>query len=151
MANVILRFSENKKKKGQLIAFSNKKVHFLCNDSPYEVKSGEVWECFLWSSQNGYQLVRPFRKVDPEKMKEEEIRVENFNKEIKTLEGKINLDFEKIVFDEKNKPFLLSKLTLVKTREKYPTYIVKKVKDKIFARPILTSEDRIEWRQTQML
>lgn len=151
MANVILRFSENKKKKGQLIAFSNKKVHFLCNDSEYEVKPGDVWECFIWSEQPQYILVKPFKKIDPEKMKDEEIRVEIFNKEIKTLEGKMNSDFAKVAFDDKNKPYLLSKLTFTKTREKYPMFIVKKFKDKILARPILTSEDRVEWRMLQAM
>lgn len=151
MANVILRFSENKKKKGQIIGFSNKKVHFLCKDSPHEVKPGEIWECFLWSEQEQYCLVRPFKKINPEKVKEEELRVENFNKEIKILEGKQNDDFSKIVFDDKNKPFLLSKLTLSKTKEKYPTYIVKKYKDMIFARPIISPEDRVEWRMLQSI
>lgn len=151
MANVILKFSENKKKKGQLIGFSNKKVHFLCNDSPYEVKAGEAWECFIWSEQEQYILVKPFKKIDVEKIKEEELRVENFNKEIKTLEGKMNADFSKVAFDDKNKPYLQSKLTFVKTKEKYPTYIVKKYKDRIYARPIISSEDRVEWRMLQAL
>lgn len=151
MANVILKFSENKKKKEQLIAFSNKKVHFLCNDSPYEVKAGDIWECFIWSEQEQYILVKPFKKIDPEKVKEEELRIENFNKEIKTLEAKMNADFAKVAFDDKNKPYLLSKLTFVKTREKYPTFIVKKVKDRILARPILSPEDRVEWRMLQAL
>lgn len=151
MANVILKFSENKKKKGQLIAFFNKKVHFLCNDSPFEVKAGEAWECFVWSEQPQYILVKPFRQVDVEKLREEELRVEQFNREIKTLEGKMNADFLKVAFDDKNKPYLQSKLTFIKTKEKYTTYIVKKYKDRVYARPILTSEDRVEWRMLQAM
>lgn len=151
MVNLILKFVENKNNKGQLVAFSNKKVHFICKDNDLEVKSGEYWECFLWTERDKYNLVKPYKKIDPVNLKEEEQRVNQFNKEISMLENKIGDDFEKVVFDEKNKPFLLSKNTFSKTKDKFPTYVVKKVKDRVFARPIITSDDRVEWRNSQIL
>jgi len=151
MVNVILKFTENRKKKGQMMGFDNKKVHFVCNDSKFSVKEGEIWECFLWSEQSKYNLVKPFKQIDPNNVREEVKRVEQFNKEILLLERKIGPEFTKVVFDERNKPYLLSTMTLKQTRDKYPTFIVKKYKERIYARPIITPDDRVEWRESQVL
>lgn len=151
MVNLILKFTQNKSNKDQLVAFEDKKVHFICNDSKQKVEPGEIWECFLWTTRDKFNLVKPFKKIDEKDFDSEKKRVEQFNKEVFMLEKKVGEDFKKLIFDENNKPYLWSNLTMAKTQEKYPMYIVKKIKDRVAARPIINPEDRIEWRQNQHL
>jgi len=151
MVNLILKFTINKTNKDQLVAFDNKKVHFICNDSKESVKPGDIWECFLWTGRDKFNLVKPFKKINPDDLEKEKKRVADFNKEVSTLEKKVNDDFKKVIFDENNKPYLWSNLTTAKTKEKYPMFIIKKIKDRVAARPIMTAEDRVEWRQNQHL
>lgn len=147
MANIILKFRENKKsseKNSLPIAFYNKKVYFVAADSPKIPKPDETWECFLWVEKPKYTLVKPFRKVDESDIDSEIKRVANFNMELDRMQRYLKeKDFEKIVFDEKNKPYLKTTLPMPKVIEKYSDFIViKKDNGEKWLRPIMTAEDR---------
>ncbi len=146
MVNLILSFIENKKNKdNKPIAFYEKKVCFVTNDSKILPKAGETWECFLWVEKDKFNLVRPFRKIEPDKIEEEKSKVASFNEELQRLEAiaKKEPDFEKVVFDkETNKPYLFSTVPLPKLKERYDDYIIIKKEDGKWLRPIMNSDDR---------
>ncbi|MBD3203797.1 hypothetical protein GF327_05855 [Candidatus Woesearchaeota archaeon] len=149
MVNLILEFKKNKKSKGnnpRPIAFHNKKVCLVTEDSDILPKPGEIWECFLWVEKDKYNLVKPFKKIDKKDLSEEQKRVKQFNKELKKLEKLVETedDFKKIVFDkETNKPYLFSGEPMPELKKNYSDYIIiKKSFEEKWLRPILNSEDR---------
>lgn len=153
MVNIILKFGENPKKKGQLISFFKKRVYFLVDSSKNDVKPDEYWECFVWVEKEKYTLVKPFKKIDESLVKEEIERVTEFNDSVRKLDSyiKSNEDFEKMVFDEKNVPYIKTSLRLKQAYEKYENYIVKKIDDVVVVRPIITAADRSEWQKSIQL
>jgi hypothetical protein len=137
LVNLILKFERNSKsgEDAQLVAFFKKRVNFIHKGSKVDVKSGEYWECFVWDVRDKYNLVKPYRKIDPENLKEDIVRVREFNIRLSAMEKFLNADFERVIFDEYNNPFLLSKLDLDKTKEKYKDYKVVELDGKVVALP----------------
>jgi hypothetical protein len=153
MANIILKFVENPKKKDQVMGFFKKRVFFVVNNCDVKVVPGEHWECFIWAEKPKFSLVKPYRKIEQTQVDESIKRVVSFNDALSKIESymKNNPDFEKIIFDDKNKPYIKSTLKLKEAREKYESYIVKKINDMVVIRPILDQDDRKEWQQISML
>ena len=153
MVNLLLKFVENKKNPDEPpLAFHNKKVCLIHKQGEVKPKKGEYWECFLWADYKKFALVKPFKKIEEAEVEEAKKRIEQFNKDLDSLEKykKANPEiFSKMVFDDNNKPYLLSTLPSKKLKEKFPDYIVKKNGDKILARPILSKEDRAEWQKNR--
>jgi hypothetical protein len=150
LVNVILQFKENKKGATAPLAFYNKKVCFVTKDSVHIPKPGEYWECFLWVEKEKYNLVKTFKKIEPELLESETKRVTQFNEAIEKLKAiqKKEKDFDKVIFSEDNKPYLLSTKPLTYLKEKYKDYIIIKKEDKKkWLRPILTPEDRKEYQK----
>ncbi len=148
MVNVIVQFKENKKNPEIPIAFYNKKVCFATKDSDPKPKPGEYWECWKWVEKDKYVLLKTFRKIDEANLHAEEKRVEQFNIELTRLESLMKEgDFEKIIYDEKNKPYLLSTKPLNMLKEKYRDYIIIKKDNGKWIRPIMTAEDRKEYQR----
>lgn len=149
MANIILKFVKNPKKTDQLVSFYKKRIFFIIDHEAHEVQPDEYWECFVWSEKPKFTLVKPYRKVDPSQVKEEIERVASFNMQLRKVEGYLKNDpsFEKIIFDEQNRPFIKTSLRLKEAQEKFEQYLVKKLDDAIVIRPILDSEDRKEWQR----
>ncbi|MBN2421582.1 hypothetical protein JXB41_00015 [Candidatus Woesearchaeota archaeon] len=152
--NVILRFQKNKKAKGKTplpISFYKKKVCFVTKDSKNIPNPEELWECFVWVEKEKYNLVKPFKKISNENLEQEKKRVDEFNKEIETLNTilKKEKDFQKIIFDKDiNKPYLLSDVPLPELKEKYSDFIIiKKDNGTKWLRPILNAEDRKEYQR----
>ncbi|MFW6025721.1 MAG: hypothetical protein ACOCRX_05200, partial [Candidatus Woesearchaeota archaeon] len=115
--NIILKFKKNKKgKKGEhdsVIAHYNKKVHLITEDSKKIPKPNEYWECFLWAEFDNFNLVKPFKKIEPEEIISEKRRVKEFNKRLKKLEDLLkehNKYFSKVTYSQENRPYLLSKV-----------------------------------------
>jgi hypothetical protein len=153
MANIILKFVQNPKKKDQVMAFFKKRVFFVINNSGVDVKPNEYWECFIWAEKPKFTLVKPYKKIETENVDEDIKRVVSFNDSLRKIEGymKNNPDFEKIIYDEKNKPYIKTKLKLKEAKEKYESYIVKKIKDAVVVRPIMDQEDRKDWQMLSQL
>lgn len=152
MANVLLKFSKNPKD-GKSISFFRKKVCFVLSGVENTPKPGETWECFLWADRGKFYLVKPFKKIDKDELKEAEDRVNEFNKELFLMERQKNADFDKVVFDKHNKPYLRSTKPLSDLKKKYVDYVLKEVenngKKEVWARLQLTDEDRREWQKQQ--
>lgn len=152
--NVIVKFVYNPKKKDQIVAFLDKKICLLHPDSKDLVKVNEHWECYMWGKHEKYLVLKPFKKIDEKSLNEELKRVDNFNKELEKLESILKSKsefFEKIVFSAENKPYLKAKVAYDKVKAKFSDYIVRKLELRngdrvIVARPIMTPEDRLEWR-----
>ncbi|MFA6089156.1 MAG: hypothetical protein WC755_04795 [Candidatus Woesearchaeota archaeon] len=154
MANIVLRFNTNPKNKDQLIGFFKKRIFFIVNNSGVTVNPGEYWECFIWAEKPNYTLVKPYKKVETEKVDDTIKKVTSFNDVLRKIETymKNNPDFDKVIFDENNKSYIKTKnLKLKEAYQKYDSYIVKKLNDMIVVRPILTEDDRKEWRQLSQL
>lgn len=149
MVNVLLKFRNNSKDPGSVIAFHDKKVCFITKDSDVKPAHGECWECFMWVEREKYNLVKPFRKIDPEQYETEKLRVDEFNKELAKLNSILKKgDFDKIVFSENNKPYLLSTKPLDYLKGKYGDHIIlKKQNGEKWVRPILSPEDRKEFQR----
>ena len=153
MANIILKFVENPKKKDQVMAFYKKRVFFVVNNCDVNVLPGEYWECFIWAEKPKFSLVKPYKKIEQTQVDESIKRVVSFNDNLAKIESymKNNPDFEKVIFDDHNKPYIKSRLKLKEAREKYESYIVKKLNDFVVIRPILDQDDRKEWQQISQL
>lgn len=153
MVNLLLKFVENKKNPSEApIAFNNKKACLVHKQADVKPQKGEYWECFLWADYDKFCLVKPFKKIEEKDVDATRKKVEQFNDDLIALEKykKANSEiFTKIVFDTENKPYLLSSMPSKKLKEKFPDYIVRKVEDKILARPILSKEDRAEWQKNR--
>ena len=146
MVNLILKFMKNPKKDGKVVAFFRKKICFVLSNSEEQVQPGDTWECFMWADRGKFFLVKPFKKVDPDKVKEEQARVDAFNQDLVTLERYKNEDFDKIVFDPDNRPYLKAKKGKKYIEEKYEDYVIKVVGKEVWARPILNERDRADFR-----
>jgi len=139
MANILLRFEKNKKNPSeQPIAHYRKKVCLIHKQSKDIPKPGEYWECFLWVDYKNFYLVKPFQKISPDSVEEEQKRIDLFNQNVYLLE-KIQKEnpviFTKVVFDKENQPYLLSSLTAKKLKEQFKDYDIKTLNKKIVARP----------------
>lgn len=153
--NVIVKFVENPKKKNQLVAFYNKKVCLIHPDGQKLIKPDENWECFVWAEHDKYLVLKPFGKIEESNLNDELKRVEDFNASLAKMEITLKKHpeyFEKIVFSKENKPYLRSVVPPGKVKDKFSDFIVRKMELKngemaIVARPIITPEDRVEWRQ----
>ena len=153
MVNVLLRFVENKRD-GKPIAFMRKKVCFVLSGSEHSPQAGEFWECFLWADRKSFFLVKPFRRIEPENVRDEQKKVDDFNKELFLIEKYKNADFTKVVFDpQTNKPYLLGVKSIHELKSKYEDYIIKETdvagKKQVWGRPILSPADRKEWRESR--
>lgn len=153
MVNIILKFIDNPKKQGQLVAFHKKRIFFIVGGLKTDVKPEEWWECFIWAKKDKFTLVKPFQKVEEDKVNDEIERVTKFNSELTSLEPFVEKDsrFGKIMFDEDNKPYVKVNLRLKEAVEEFDSYIVKKINDDVVVRPILSPEDRKEWQQLSMM
>lgn len=153
MANIILKFVENPKKNGQVVAFYKKRVFFIVNNSDFQIKPDEYWECFIWAEKPKFTLVKPYKKIETGSVDENIKRVVSFNESLRKLESymKNNPEFEKVIFDDNNRAYIKTTLKLREAQQKYESFIVKKIKDSVVVRPILEEEDRKEWRQLSQL
>ena len=155
MANIILKLIPNKWDPKHFFSFIKKNdktpkdQHFLAhNNFKKEIKPGEFWECFIWVKRELedkilYKVV-PFLKIDERNLKGERRRVEDFNRELSSLEKFVGPDFEKIVFKANNIPFLLSKKSKEELSAKYHGFSFLIENDTLLARPPIKQQQKHE-------
>src|SRR3989344_4612410 len=121
MANIILKFVKNPKNTDQFVSFYKKRIFFIIDHEAHNVEPNEYWECFIWSEKPKYTLVKPYQKINQERVKEEIERVSIFNQQLRKVEGYLKNDpsFQKIIFDEHNKPYIKTSLRLKEAKEKF--------------------------------
>jgi len=146
LVNLILKFMKNPKRDGKLVSFFRKKICFILQSTTEKVQDNEFWECFLWADRGKFFLVKPFKKIEESKVKEEQARIDAFNQDLLTLERYKSPDFDKVVFDENNRPFLLANKSRKIIEEKYDDYVVKIVNKQVWVRPILNEQDRKDYQ-----
>jgi hypothetical protein len=147
MANIILKLIPNKWDEKHFFSFIKKSErcpkdqHFLAhNNKKLEIGAGEFWECFIWSKRELedkflYKVI-PYNKIDPERIKEERKRINDFNRMLSHMERFIGPDFEKIVFLPENRPFLLAKeKNKVLLSGKFPDFYFLEENERLLARP----------------
>jgi len=147
MANIILKLIPNKWDEKHFFSFIKKSdrcpkdQHFLAhNNRKLEIAAGEFWECFIWSKRELedkflYKVI-PYNKIDPERIREERKRVNDFNRMLSHMERFIGPDFEKVVFLPENRPFLLAKeKNKVLFSGKYPDFSFLEETERLLARP----------------
>ncbi|MBL8025876.1 MAG: hypothetical protein JNL74_05675 [Fibrobacteres bacterium] len=147
MANIILKLIPNKWDEKHFFSFIKKSdrcpkdQHFLAhNNKKLEIAAGDFWECFIWSKRELedkflYKVI-PYTKINPEKLREERKRVNDFNRMLSHIEKFVGEDFEKVVFLPENRPFLQAK---VKDKSalaaKYPDFYFLEEPERLLARP----------------
>jgi hypothetical protein len=139
MVNLLLKFNKNKKNPSEPpMSHYKKKICLVHKQSKDKPKPGEYWECFLWVDYKNFYLVKPFRKINADEVEDEQKKIDIFNQHVYLLE-KIQKEhedvFTKVVFDQENKPYLLSNLSAKKLKEKFEDYDIKTLNKKIVARP----------------